>query len=62
MNFLKAFLREQTGQDLIEYSLLLVFVLIASAVFIQGTGTSIATIWAAGSTTVGNAAAYTQQS
>jgi len=45
MNLLKSFLREDEGQDLIEYTLLLAFVaLVAAAVFI-GAGTEVKGIW-----------------
>lgn len=39
------FLREENGQDLVEYSLLLAFVCLASAALFIGAGTSIAGIW-----------------
>jgi|HubBroStandDraft_2_1064218.scaffolds.fasta_scaffold164876_1 Flp pilus assembly pilin Flp len=39
------FLRDDEGQDLIEYTLLLAFVALASAALFIGAGGSIATIW-----------------
>jgi len=45
MRFLTSFLRDEQGQDLIEYTLLLAFVALASAALFVSTGTSIATIW-----------------
>ncbi len=45
MNLLKRFVTEESGQDLIEYTLLLAFVaLVSAAIFIQA-GTSAAGIW-----------------
>jgi Flp pilus assembly pilin Flp len=48
MHLLKRFLRNVAGQDLIEYSLLIVFVLIASGLILHQTGTSVTPIWVAG--------------
>ena len=39
------FLREEQGQDLVEYSLLLAFVALASAALFVGAGQQIAQIW-----------------
>jgi Flp pilus assembly pilin Flp len=39
------FVREEQGQDLVEYSLLLAFVCLASAALFIGAGNSIAGIW-----------------
>ena len=45
MKLLDRFLVEESGQDLIEYTLLLAFVaLVSAAIFIQA-GTSVAGIW-----------------
>jgi Flp pilus assembly pilin Flp len=41
----KNFLRDEQGQDLIEYTLLLAFVVLASAALFIGAGGSINTIW-----------------
>ena len=46
MNFLKNFVRDESGQDLIEYTLLLAFVALASAALFIGAGGSVAGIWA----------------
>jgi Flp pilus assembly pilin Flp len=62
MALLRWFLNDESGQDLIEYSLLLVFVLIASSIFLQQTGSSIVPVWIAGNATVSNAVAVTQAS
>ena len=40
-----AFLFDEQGQDLVEYSLLLAFVALASAALFIGAGTQIAGIW-----------------
>jgi Flp pilus assembly pilin Flp len=43
--FLKNFLADDSGQDLIEYSLLMAFVALASAALFLGAGGSISGIW-----------------
>jgi len=43
--FLTAFLADESGQDLIEYTLLLAFVALASAALFMGAGGSIQGIW-----------------
>jgi Flp pilus assembly pilin Flp len=45
MTFLKNFWQEDQGQDLIEYTLLLAFVALASAALFMGAGGSISGIW-----------------
>jgi Flp pilus assembly pilin Flp len=45
MTFLKDFLRDESGQDLIEYTLLLAFVALASAALFIGAGGSVQGIW-----------------
>jgi Flp pilus assembly pilin Flp len=50
------FLREETGQDLIEYTLLMAFVALASAALFIGAGGSINSIWTTSNTQLGNAA------
>jgi Flp pilus assembly pilin Flp len=45
MQLLKNFLAGDSGQDLIEYSLLMAFVALASAALFIGTGGSISGIW-----------------
>jgi Flp pilus assembly pilin Flp len=50
-------LRDEQGQDLIEYTLLLAFVALASAALFIGTGGSVSTIWGAASTNLSSAAA-----
>jgi Flp pilus assembly pilin Flp len=44
-NFLNTFWRDEQGQDLVEYTLLLAFVALASAGLFMSAGGSIATIW-----------------
>jgi Flp pilus assembly pilin Flp len=44
-NLLLNFLREEQGQDLVEYTLLLAFVALASAGLFINAGNSIAGIW-----------------
>ena len=43
--FILQFVREEEGQDLVEYTLLLAFVCLASAALFIGAGKSMANIW-----------------
>jgi Flp pilus assembly pilin Flp len=52
-------IRDEQGQDLIEYTLLLAFVALASAALFVGTGSSVSTIWGAASNNLSAAAAST---
>jgi len=45
MTFLKSFWKEEEGQDLIEYTLLMAFVALASAALFIGAGGSVKGIW-----------------
>jgi Flp pilus assembly pilin Flp len=45
MTFLRNFCKEEQGQDLIEYTLLMAFVALASAALFLGAGSSIKGIW-----------------
>ncbi len=45
MNTLRNFIRDERGQDLVEYTLLLAFVALASAGIFMAAGGSIKTIW-----------------
>jgi Flp pilus assembly pilin Flp len=49
-------LRDEQGQDLIEYTLLLAFVALASAALFIGTGGSVSTIWGSASSNLAGAA------
>ena len=49
------FLREEQGQDLVEYTLLLAFVCLASAALFINAGTSMAGIWTQTNTITTNA-------
>ena len=42
---IRQFVREEQGQDLVEYTLLLAFVCLASAALFIGAGKSMASIW-----------------
>jgi Flp pilus assembly pilin Flp len=55
-NFIKNFLAEESGQDLIEYTLLMAFIALASAAVFVNAGTSISSIWSTGSTQLSTAA------
>lgn len=56
MRFLNHFLHDDQGQDLIEYTLLIAFVALASAALFLGAGGSITAIWNATNTQLSNAA------
>jgi Flp pilus assembly pilin Flp len=45
MTFLRNFWKDEQGQDLIEYTLLMAFVALASAALFLGAGSSIKGIW-----------------
>ncbi len=45
MNTLRNFIRDERGQDLVEYTLLLAFVALASAGIFMAAGGSIKNIW-----------------
>ena len=45
MTYLRNFWTDEQGQDLIEYSLLMAFVVLASAALFLGAGNSIKGIW-----------------
>jgi Flp pilus assembly pilin Flp len=45
MTFLQGFWKDEQGQDLIEYTLLMAFVALASAALFLGAGGSIKGIW-----------------
>ena len=45
MNFVAAFLKGERGQDLVEYTLLLAFVVLASAALFINGGGSVSGIW-----------------
>jgi Flp pilus assembly pilin Flp len=55
-SFFQQFLKEESGQDLIEYTLLLAFIALASASLFLSAGGSVASIWGQGSNTLSNAA------
>jgi Flp pilus assembly pilin Flp len=56
------FLREEEGQDLIEYTLLLGFVALASAALFIGAGNSASTIWLLANSEMASAASATTAS
>jgi Flp pilus assembly pilin Flp len=57
MTFVRNFWNDEQGQDLIEYTLLMAFVALASAALFIGAGTSINTIWTTANGQLANAAA-----
>ena len=56
MTFLLKFWNDEQGQDLIEYTLLLAFVALASAALFLGAGGNINKIWTTANTQLANAA------
>ena len=57
MNLINNFFRDEQGQDLIEYTLLLAFVALASAALFVSAGGSINTIWSVANSRMSDAAA-----
>jgi len=55
MTFLRTFWDDEQGQDLIEYTLLMAFVALASAALFLGAGGSIKGIWTSTNTQLSNA-------
>jgi len=58
MTYLRNLWNDEQGQDLIEYTLLLAFVALASAALFIGAGGTIKNIWTTTNSTLSNAAAY----
>ena len=56
MTFVRNFWNDEQGQDLIEYTLLMAFVALASAALFIGAGTSINKIWTTANGQLANAA------
>jgi Flp pilus assembly pilin Flp len=56
LNFMKNFVKEEQGQDMIEYVLILAFVAIGAAAIITTVGTDLNIVWSVTSTHVSNAA------
>ena len=54
-NFINGFMQDEQGQDLIEYTLLLAFVALASAAIFIGAGNNITGIWTAANTKLATA-------
>ncbi len=55
MTFLRNFWKDEQGQDLIEYTLLMAFVALASAALFMGAGNSIKSIWSKTATNLASA-------
>jgi Flp pilus assembly pilin Flp len=55
MTYLKSLWNEEQGQDLIEYTLLMAFIALASAALFLGTGNSLKGIWTKVNTSMANA-------
>jgi Flp pilus assembly pilin Flp len=61
-NLMVSFLREEQGQDLIEYTLLLAFVCLAAAAIFIPEGQGIGSIWSVASGVTSQAASAAKQS
>ncbi len=55
-NMITRFVRDEQGQDLIEYTLLMAFIALASAAIFINAGNSVNSIWTSASTQLSNAA------
>lgn len=55
-NMMMRFVKDEQGQDLIEYTLLMAFIALASAAIFINAGTSVNTIWKNASNQLSNAA------
>jgi Flp pilus assembly pilin Flp len=55
-SFLIRFLKEEEGQDLIEYTLLMAFIALASASIFVSAGSSVSSIWGSANTQLASAA------
>jgi len=56
ISYLKNLVRDEQGQDLVEYTLLLAFVALASAALFIGAGGSVCQIWTAANSRLADAA------
>jgi Flp pilus assembly pilin Flp len=56
INVLRALIRDEEGQDLIEYTLLMAFIALASAAIFVQAGNSVSSIWIQASNQLANAA------
>ena len=59
MEHIKSFLEDESGQDLIEYTLLMAFVALGSAALFIGAGRNVKAIWTKASTQLSAANAAT---
>ncbi len=55
-NMIMNFINDEQGQDLIEYTLLMAFIALASAAIFVNAGASVNSIWKSASTQLSNAA------
>lgn len=56
-NLLIQFLKQEQGQDLIEYTLLMAFLVLGSAALFAHAGSSVNNVWKSANTVLANAAA-----
>ena len=55
-NLIKNFVNDESGQDLIEYTLLMAFIALASAAIFISAGTSVSKIWSTANSQLSTAA------
>lgn len=55
-NMIKNFVNDESGQDLIEYTLLMAFIALASAAIFISAGTSVSKIWSTANSQLSTAA------
>jgi len=58
MSIWSALWRDEGGQDLTEYALLLAFIGLTTAALVVGPGSLVSTMWVTGDNTLNSAAAY----
>ena len=56
ISFLNQFVREEDGQDMVEYALLLAFIALAATAMLGSIKNSLNTLWSNVNTKIGNAA------
>jgi Flp pilus assembly pilin Flp len=56
LEFARCLWQEESGQDLIEYTLLMAFVALSSAALFTAAGTNVSKIWSTSNTTLSTAA------
>ncbi|HWB96265.1 MAG TPA: Flp family type IVb pilin [Bryobacteraceae bacterium] len=60
MNFIKSFVKDEQGQDLVEYTLLLAFIALAIGAVYSTMSSNVVSVWTKASTDLSNAATAAQ--